>query len=86
MKQYLIACDLGGMVIGTYTVQTPDQYVPTMDDMDFLKKEIVRNEKPKKHRTWANSRPGCSGDLNTASCEEIRPEDLKIIALSRLDL
>ena len=86
MKQYLVACDLGGCCIQPYMVKVGDDYLPVSDDMKALKELIVKEYKPKWHSAHA-APDNCGGRLNIYESNDKIPADaLNIIAISRLDL
>ncbi len=87
MKTYLVTCDLGGSVIKPFKIEVDDDnYVPVSDDMALLKKSVLELYHPRFHdRTAAPSR--CGGYISINERNPIEsPENLKIVAVSRIDI
>lgn len=86
MKTYLVACYLGAGVIHSYTVEMPEEYTPISDNMKALKEKIVKEKDPR----WCSSHAapsGCGGYISISeSNSPMNPENLDIIAISRLDV
>lgn len=86
MKTYLVACDLGCPKIQTYIIKVPDSYIPSSDNMALIRESIIKDFAPDWHHAYTMFNE-CSGSLNvTSTHRKIEYYDLKIIALSRLDI
>lgn len=85
MKKYLVACNLGGNVIRSYIVEMIDGYRPSSDNMLKLKKAVVKGHKPRSYHSYA-APPECGGYMGTTTGDEIKPENLPILAVSNLEL
>ena len=72
---------------GTSIVEMKDDYVPKSDNMKALAKLVIEKEHPKYMRAYA-APDNCGGgvSLTESGYGEIKPEDLEIMAVSRLDL
>lgn len=90
MKEYLVACSLGGGKISAFAITAgeigDDGYIPASDNMQKLKEAVVEKYHPKVHYAYA-APDRCGGYV--AVCEEnteYTADSLDIIAVSRLDL
>lgn len=86
MKTYLVHYSTG-WGSDTSIVKTKDDYVPESDNMMTLAKLVIEKEHPKYMRAYA-APDSCGGgvSLTESGCGEIKPKNLEIMAVSRLDL
>uniref|UniRef100_A0AAU8B0M7 Uncharacterized protein n=1 Tax=Dulem virus 35 TaxID=3145753 RepID=A0AAU8B0M7_9CAUD len=83
MKNYLVAYDVGK--IQATQIQVNDDYIPSLDNMKTIKREIIKKENP--HRLSFYSAPdNCGGYISSTMEEAITENELKIVAISNLDI
>ena len=85
MKKYLVSYKTGMCCSNSVVVEMPENYIPCSDDLFKIKKQIVKLFKPEYE--YLMSPPGdWGGYIRFHSEGRIKAEELKILAISRLDL
>lgn len=83
MKNYLVSYNVG--VIKTTQIQLPNDYIPSSDNMDSVKKKIIKEDKPCIVNHY--SAPiGCGGHVYANEGRKATKDELQIIAISNLDI
>lgn len=85
MKNYLVAFNIGSGRVGTTQIQVDDDYIPITDNMKKIKEAVIENSKPKWSTQYA-APSNCGGYISSTEHDLISVEELKIVAISNLDM
>ena len=84
MKNYLVSYSVG-TIIKTTQIEVKDDYIPSLDMMKTIKQKVIEKDEPR----WLNlySDPdNCGGYINMVKGDKITSKELKIVAISNLDI